>query len=304
MKMKRLRFALLILVLLWAVPAAQAQQAPQLSSLKVTLWPEFDKPEMLVIYTFNISGSTSLPLNLTMRIPAAAGEPHAVAVGARENMVGDVPHTRQVVGEWAEISFIASMPSVQFEYYDPTLSVQGSTRSFVYHWPGDYAVDAMLIEVQQPMGARDMRISPSIGPGSMMDDGMVYFRAEVGALTAGQTFNLSIEYEKETTSLSAEQLLVQPSQPLTTTTPGTLQTGGLLPIILGALGIILIVGGGLWYWRSGMRTAQAPARKRRRTRPTAPATQSAGEIYCYQCGKRAAQNDRFCRSCGTRLRSE
>lgn len=71
------------------------------------------------------------------------------------------------------------------------------------------------------------------------------------------------------------------------------------------LGLVLIGGGGYWYWRSGQQESPAKARRRRRAprQETAAAfTQEA--IYCHQCGKRAGAGDRFCRSCGSRLRTE
>jgi hypothetical protein len=299
--MHRITLAILLLTLLAWSPV-QAQDSPQLSNLKVSLWPEYDRPEMLVIYIFSLSPNTSLPVNLTMRIPAVAGDPHAVAVGARDDLVADVPYTRSVSGEWAEISFIASMPSVQFEYYDPSLNVSTARRSFVYYWPGDYGVESMMVEVQQPLQATTMSIAPSLGSGSVRADGMTYFTAEVGRLNPGQNFNISLDYEKTTSTLSAERLEVQPSQPLTPGTTGRIQTGGLVPVLLGGLGIFLIVGGGVWYWRSGQRSSAQKPRRRRRAATAPTQTQTNGDVYCSQCGKRAAQGDRFCRSCGRRLK--
>jgi hypothetical protein len=298
---------LLVLLLLIAVGLpAQAQNGPTFSTMRVSLWPEFDRPDLLVIYRMNLSGSTTLPANLTIRIPAAGTEVHAVAVGEQEDMVGDVPYNRVINGEWAEITFIATMPSIQFEYYDSNLGRSGNRRSISYQWTGDYAVEALMVEVQEPLRATGMRISPSLGSRQLRSDGLGYYVADLGALTAGQTFNITLEYEKDSDQLTAEQLVVQPSQPIVQNTPGGLKNGGVLLLSLGVLGLALILGGGIWYWQSGtLKEEEKPRRRGRRSARTPPPQQESEDgVYCHQCGKRAAGGDRFCRSCGIRLRLE
>jgi hypothetical protein len=79
-----------------------------------------------------------------------------------------------------------------------------------------------------------------------------------------------------------------------------------LPWILGILGVALIVGGGLWYWQSGKQSATDKSRRRRRTArlKVSDETAAGDEVYCQNCGKRASVGDRFCRTCGTKLRIE
>jgi hypothetical protein len=299
---------LIVLTLVLTPVSSRAQDSPSFSSLRVSLWPEFDHPDLLVIYRFSLSNTTSLPATLTFRIPTTSGEPHAVAVGAREDMVGDVPYNRVVRGEWAEITFIATMPSVQFEYYEAGLQKDGSQRFVTYQWLGEYAVESMIIEVQQPVQSTNMRISPSLGPGQTGRDGLIYYIADWGALRVGETFNISLEYQKENDLLSAEQLVVQPSQPLVQNAPGGFLSMDVLPIaILGFLGFALMIGGGVWYWQSSSRefSTQKPRKRGSRSLKHHPQKMDNGVgVYCHQCGKRAAAGDRFCRSCGIRLRLE
>lgn len=304
---------LLILVLsafLVPLSSGQAQTSIAIESLKVELWPEYDQPSMLVIYRFSLSPDTPLPAQLKLRIPTAAGEPFAVAAGPSLDRVADIPYNPTVIGEWTEISFAATMPFIQFEYYDPGLVKQNSQRSYEYQWTGDYGVKSLVVEVQQPVDATGMRISPSLGRGDAREDGLVYYTSQVGALNAGQSFSIILEYQKPNDSLSATRLTVEPSQPLTPDTTGRIRLESLLPWSLLLLGLVLIGGGGYWYWQSGRKQTQSrprtKSRGRRRSveRPEGDdvEVQETG-IYCHQCGKRAASNDRFCRSCGARLRS-
>jgi hypothetical protein len=301
MNMKNWTLASILTILLLVLPLSVfAQQTPRLSSLKVSLWPEYDQPTMLVIYTFTLSPDTQLPANITLRIPAATGAPNAVAVGPSFAEVGDTPYTRQVLGEWAEISFIATMPAVQFEYYDPGLVKEGSARQFVYQWTGEYAVESMVMEVQTPVNAADMRLTPNLGGGVRGTDGLVYYVSQIGSLNAGQTFQISLDYQKDDDILTAQSLPIQPIHPISNTTSGRLNLGGPLPWFIGLLGLVLILGGGFWYYQSGQR-GPLPKPKKRRGQRKESKLEAGGEVYCSQCGKRASSNDRFCRSCGTKI---
>jgi hypothetical protein len=313
---KILRLLLILLLLsiqAAALPAlAQAQTNFRLSQMEVDLWPEYDRPDMLVVYRLTLAPEVSLPVNMSVRIPASAGEPNAVAAVQVDGLPVNVVYEKVSSGEWSQIKFTATTPEIQIEYYDPRLVKENDNRRFEYVWPGDYEVQTLSVQVQEPFGATNMVITPNLGNGVKGKDGLNYYTAQVGSLKANQSFNISIRYTKNNDVLSAENLTVQPSVPLDSNTAGRIKITDALPIALGALGILLIVGGGVWYWYSGSRPPRVEqgSRKRRRaaTEPAVPSTtESQSEdrsIYCHQCGKRASPGDRFCRSCGVKLRIE
>jgi hypothetical protein len=288
--------------------SAYSQGEVRISRLEVDLWPEYDQPSVLVIYHVTLPATVSLPADLSFRIPATAGDPSAVAVRqmTAEGQPGlfTIPHERQVVGDWGVISLTATMPEVQIEYYDPGLVKQNDTRQFEYRWPGDYGVDAFSIQVQQPVGASGMSLSPASGSGTTGNDGLVYYTKDIGSLNSGQTFSLSIQYKKSGEELSASTLKLQPSAPVTSVTPGQNSLMAALPWALGGLGVALIAGGGAWYYFSGRQNQGSQPRRRRRATAPVEVEDDGGYIYCHQCGKRASPGDRFCRTCGTKLRVE
>jgi hypothetical protein len=300
--------AILVLAALSAAPGG-AQAEVKLAALEVDLWPEYDRPSMLVIYRITLPATTALPVDLEVRIPAATGGPSAVAAEqtTAEGAPGlfDLTYTFETDGDWGVIQLKATSPQIQIEYYDPGLAKDGAARSFTYRWPGDYAVDALSIQVQQPTGAGNMLISPSFGQGVQGNNGLLLFNKQVGVMPAGQSFDVEIEYQKADDSLTVSGLDTQPSAPLTTT-PGQDTFKAALPWILGGLGLVLIVGGGLWYWQSGKNRngGRSPARRRHRPAAAREAAAAAEGTYCHQCGKRAAAGDRFCRACGAQLRLE
>jgi hypothetical protein len=299
--------ALTIAILLYLPVSASAQTDITLSELQIDLWPEFDRPSMLVIYKGTLPPGLSLPASLTLRIPVSAGEPNAVAVKQVDGSLISADYQRQVSGDWSLITFTATTPEIQMEYYDLGLEKVGNQRHYEFNWPGDYAIDQMVVRVQQPAGATNMRISPNMGSGQIADDGLVYFSTQIGSVAQGSTFTISIDYEKDSETLTSGGMQVEPSAPITSDTPGRIDLTRALPWALGGLGLLLIFGGGWWYWQS-TRDEERPASQRRRRTAAAGSKQemdiSGEEIYCHQCGKRAEPGDRFCRSCGTKLRIE
>jgi hypothetical protein len=207
--------------------------------------------------------------------------------------------------EWMDISFIATTPVIQFEYYDPGLVKEGTLRTFDYKWPGDYAVNSLTLQVQHPLGSSNVSVMPTAGRVLQNSNGFTYNVIEVGALNEGSPFDIAVSYQKETDALSIESLDIQPSAPITPGTSSLLNINQWWVWLLGILGIVLIGGGGFWYWRMGRQETTTKKRRHRKAQVTeSPGVSPESAVYCHQCGRRAESSDRFCRSCGTRLRTE
>ena len=304
---KRVR-VLIVIILLFIILrsplAVRAQESLSLSAVKVSLWPEFDRPNMLVIHRTTLPPQTTLPVELSLRIPTSATV-NAVAARHPDGSLFNLTYSEDEIGGWKRVVFQATTPDVQIEYYDDALVMDGDQRHYEYQWLGDYAANSFVIEVQQPVDASAMRISPSLGAGVPGSDGLIYYSSEVGPLTGGQDFTIDIDYQKSSDTLSAGDVSVAPSEPLDESATGR-NFSSVLPYLLGGLGVLLLVGGGYWYWRSGQE--ETPRSKRQRgARRRAGASPESGDVaeghtYCHQCGKRASGGDRFCRACGTKLR--
>jgi len=309
--MQRLFLILLVLGVLLLAPGAQAQGPLGLAALEVDLWPEYDRPDVLVIYKAKLPANVSLPVDITLKIPAVSGEPFAVAVRQMDGALLNATYDRQVEGDWALITVTATMPEIQLEYYDPQIVMAGDERSYTYVWPGDYDVDEMRIVIQQPVGASQMSVEPNLGSFSQIQgDPMQYYLMDVGSPKKGESVSVDVSYLKDTDVLSIESLQVQPTGPINGNDGGR-QSDLLtyLPWLLGGLGILLLAGGGVWYWQMNKMEKQPAVKKRSRRGKAAikspeqiSAENGSQGNFCQQCGKRAASGDRFCRSCGSKLR--
>jgi hypothetical protein len=306
--MRKWLFPIILILAMFLPLSVHAQDPIELSSLQIGLWPEFDKPSVLVIYQMTLSSSTTYPAAVSIRIPITAGEPYALAARQPDGSLFTIDYTPQVAGQWALINFTTTTPEIQLEYYDPGLTKKGTARQFTYTWPGDYAVSQLTIQVQQPTGATNMRISPSLGAGAAGSDGLIYYTQDIGAISAGQKFQISVDYQKSNDVLSAETLPVESSGPIPQGSSTEINLKSWLPWVLGILGAGLIIGGVIWFWESGRQHTVTQARRRRSRvssyKPESNVSQDEDAIYCSQCGKRAMPGDQFCRFCGSAIRNK
>ena len=302
--MRRKLLFLPLILLLFVLPlSANAQEQPwTLPAVEVDLWPEYDNPGILVIYRITLPANFSLPGEFKLRIPAAVGAPNAVAARQPDGSLVNLTYDQQRAGEWNTLTMTATASDLQVEYYDPGLQKSGEQRSFTYAWPGDYPVQNFSVQVQQPIGASEMDLPAQFGSGAAGSDGLSYYTAEIGALDEGQEMDVPIVYLKADDKLSSSSLSVTPVQPVR---KNFVLPSWLVPTLLVLVALALIGVGLLLYWRTGKRTPVGDTRsgaQRHRPASVTPAQGHPGDVYCYQCGKRAAPGDAFCRTCGTRLR--
>ncbi|MBW8011251.1 MAG: zinc ribbon domain-containing protein [Chloroflexi bacterium] len=294
--MKKCMFSLLFVSMILLKPTnVQAQGDMTIRELEINLWPEFDEPEMLVIYFVQLDPDTPLPANLTFRIPTAAGDPNVVAVGSSREVRGEVTYQREIAEEWAVISLIADDYFIQLEYYDPALDLSSANRHYELIWPGDYAVGDLLVKVQNPVDAQNISATPDLGVGTPGGYGLLYFDISGGSLQVGEEFDLTLDYTKDTNTLSFDRWQLNQLNSTQTSSRG-LPTWAIWG--LGIIGVGLIMFGVIKYFRDD----QPPPRKRPRRRKAASQA-SSGFVFCHNCGTQSKSGDKFCRDCGTKLRS-
>jgi hypothetical protein len=193
------------------------------------------------------------------------------------------------------------------EYYQP-LAIAETQRSFSYDWPGGQDLGLLTYEVQHPVGAQDMKIDPPPDSTVPRPDGLLYSFAELGPVPGTETRQIQVTYQRESSALSIDTTgqsappVAGPAEPVA----GTPDVIAWLPIGLAGIGVLLVLVGGAFYWRSRRNGSGAAGRARHRPKqPDAPASGPALDtsvVFCHSCGTQAAITDKFCRQCGTRLR--
>lgn len=291
---------ILLLGMLAAFPySASAQDEAALSFVTVQLWPEYDQPSMLVIVDFQPAANISLPAVFSFRIPAEA-DLIAVASDAGGGQFLNAPYEEPVTeGEYQtfRISVEASQP-YRFEYYQP-LTFNGGERLFTYLWENGYAVENFQYIFLEPLDVKSLNLDPK-HVSTETSNGLAYYSGASVQLDAGGQYVLTVKYEKTTDTLVSQAQTVQIAEPINEDTPGRVSLANSLPYIIGALGVVIIAGGLMYYFQWGRASGGNKPRRRTRSQTENDAT----SVYCPQCGSRAKPSDRFCRTCGARLRHE
>lgn len=292
-------FLLLFLGIVFIFPTlVSAQSEIKLKSAQVQLWPEYDQPSMLVIYDFVVDVSTPLPAQVTFRLPKEANI-IAVAFDQGGSLL-NATFKPEKKGDWQYLTItVDAVTTYHFEYYEP-LNINGNTRAFNYSLPVDYATESFTVKVREPLDTVSLKGDPGITKTD--ENGVAYYVTESKNLAAGTEFTFALQYEKTTSALVVPPTEVQTGT-INENTSGRLPLNSYLPYILGGIGVVLIVGGVAYYFFSG-RTRGRSSRRRRHAHSEVEENDDAAIIHCSQCGTRARPNDRFCRTCGSRLRVE
>ncbi len=288
-------FTLLFLVLLVFPSAVQAQNSVTFESFNVRLWSEYDQPSMLVIYDFELTPDTTLPAKVDIRIPKDA---NITAVAYLEG--SDLLNTEFTGpvedGDWQIITYFAkTLTTYHLEYYQP-IQRDGANRSFTYQWNGAYLVKNFRVEIQLPDDSTAVKATPMLP--FVPNQPFLSGSASVGNLEAGKTYQVDLTYARisEAPIVPAASQQVE-SEPITQETSGRVTLDN-LPYILAGVGVLLIFAAIFYFWRSNSVQASKP-RKRQHS-----AKGETRDVYCHECGARANGDDRFCRTCGSKLRTE
>ena len=294
-------FSLALLVILLAIPfSAQAQEQLLFEQVSVQIWPEYDSPDVLVILNLQLSTNELPPKQVNIRIPGSIEKPYVVAVGQTPQTVTDqgIEYSYEKNGDWLEVNITATGPAIRIEYYDPGLVRTGDQRSYEYNWAGDYGVNTFSVSILVPIDTPEIQTDPSMKKVIPADTTQTYLDWETSNLPAGQMLPVKITYTKTSDRLGFGNLPLE-TEDIDENTQGRVSLSNYLPYILGGLGVLLILGGGIYFWQTSQ--GKPTRRKRHRSREQ---DDDGEDVYCHQCGKRAQSGDRFCRTCGTRLRRE
>jgi len=276
-----------------------AQPAPAaLSTLEVALWPEYDRPEMLVIYRGAFTPETALPVAVEMRIPAGAGQPSAVAfvneAGERLNQ----QYTTRAEGEWLVVEFLLNADAFQIEYYVPLAVDAAGQREYTFAYPADYAVQALSLEWQEPARAEGFAIDPPAVSRLEQIEGLRYHFVEVGPLAQGEARSWTVAYQKRDTALSLEaQPATAPagaSASQATAAAGREGSSALLTFAIAFVALAAVGAGAFWLGRQ----TQAPAASAGRAENKG----QRGALFCHQCGAQLRPDADFCHRCGAAAR--
>jgi hypothetical protein len=297
--------ALMALALLALVSPASGRAenpASALQSLTVQLWPDYDRPAVLVMLTGTLPSSAPLPAFVTLPLLPGA-ELNAVArADADGKLLADVVYTSDA----GSVSLSTPNSTFRVEFYVP-YRVEDGARHFSFDWLAEVSVDALSVIVQKPVAATSFATQPPAAETATDAEGLTYHVLPTQAVAAREAFSVQLFYAAATDTLSAARrptaapaaaatppaAQASPPRAVPAVEAGTRLDWGLLVAIVAAAGASM----GITWRIARNRFAKEVAGK---TPPAAPRPAR----YCPGCGLPSGSSDRFCSGCGRELRVE
>jgi LPXTG-motif cell wall-anchored protein len=304
MKLRKIFFgAMIALTFLFSLaPHALAQDPNRLTQLKVSVWPEYDTPTVLVLLDGTLADSANLPREISVLIPAGAQLTVTTWANADGSLAAEQPNKTTDLGDgFVRVTFTTSQPNLHVEYYHDLL--RGSpdkTMDFAYKSAS--LVDLLTLEIQQPLKAANFGVTPATLNTRVGTDGFKYFTYSFSNVTAGQTVSAQAKYNKTDPNPSVQAAPAQIPAPVVAPTTGSSNNNLILLAGLVTLGLAGILGFLFWQQRSrdeDTEPAKMPARQFQRNRKRARQT---AEVFCTQCGSPIGVDDNFCPKCGAKRR--
>lgn len=278
--------AKLVLTLLLLPGLAAA--APRLQRLQIDIWPEYDRPAVLVILKGEIAGNGDAATPLSLRIPASSGGPSALAYSAQESgPLLNLSHERfPPDAGFITLRFTVPARFFHVEFYDP-LDTRGAERSYRYLWPGDLPVENLRVTLQEPAASSGLTVRPALAQLTVGSDNLRYRSTELGSVPLGKTLPIEIAYAKPDRRNTVEILKAGPSPGVTGVGTSREEQASFRWFLASSAIALLLAGSALVYY----------VRRRPRAKPAAGTPQG----YCAKCGHRPSAGDRFCANCGASL---
>lgn len=289
---------ILLIILSWQTSIVMAQSNAGLSSVEVSLFPEFNRPSMLVVFEIELDESNAVPKPMSFQIPKDA---QLLAIYNREanNSVIQLEGEFELIGDWKSVQFTTTTHKIRIEYYDPNLIKQGNQRSFEFKWLSIYPVDEISVSLRQPLGASDVITEPNLGEKVAGSEGLDYYTADFGGVPAGSVFFLSLSYTKNTGNVAYPALEVEPALPINQEAAGRTPPPSSVVLWLLMVVVAVLIMVGLYYWWFRVNVLDKRERLVQGVGITNPEKQV---IFCHECGMRSKPGDTFCSNCGTELR--
>jgi len=292
--MKRRRRFLSAMIALWlilVIPAvsAYAQTPEHLAFLKISIWPEFDQPSVLVMYDGVLADTSNLPRAISVLIPADAQLFVTTWYYPDGTLAPEQPaqQTKQDDG-YTRVTFVVAQPKFRVEYYHDALH-GAPDKSFDFAYKALGAVDAVTVEIQQPLRATDFSVTPAATSTRTANDGFQYWVQNHPRLAAGQILTAQVKYIK--TDPHPSVLIPAITSSVQAPASGEASNWQLIFIVI-VLGMAILVG--LIVWQQRLRARPVPARPNRRRRDASART----EALCPRCGHALALDANFCSRCG------
>lgn len=265
--------------------------------LRLSIWPEYDDPRVLIMFRGEISPRNALPTQVTLPIPRDA-EIIGAGMVSEQNELLLHPYNITPAETHDRLELTLPVPHFFLElYYDPFGAE--AERQFTYTFSLPYAVERLEVDIQKPRHASDFTLTPASMRQTTDDQGLTYHLFSYRDLRPHEVVRFTVTYTKIAPGLSAPPQPPQSARNGAALTPGekTLLAVGLLA------GATVLLGGGVMLWKRQRRRSHAAVALAPQSTSLSPAVGTTGTMpnFCALCGRKLQPSYHFCPGCGKAL---
>lgn len=320
-----LAVALVVMLAAMTVPAQAAEL--KATQMKVSVWPEYDDPRVLVIYQGDLDPSVQLPVDVTYNIPKGAEIGMACEVDSGGGHACK-PYTLVDKGDYQALTYkVEAEHKIFFEYYYDAFAAGTEARAFDFVLRPGLAAATTTIEVQEPLRSTGFTLDPALSEVTTDSEGLKYHLQDFSALPVDDPFTVKVAYSKTDANPSVQKASNDSAQPGQASAAGSGGNNNALFIVLAVLAFGTLVFGGYKAFRpatassnrGNRSSASRPARSRTprgrgveggppprdRSGSKTDGTSKRGGVgtdskskFCVSCGTQLHREDRFCSECG------
>ena len=298
-----IRLIIMFMVLISGTVSFAQEKSISISKLAISLWPEYDNSQVLVLYRGSVSVDVQLPVEIHFNILPGTINPDVASVTQTGAHIHD-PFEIKVDDSGTYVSFVLKERNFHLEYYFNPFTPGVNDKVFSYSYKTSYQISNFSYEVQQPVGAFDFKTTPISFQEFTDDKGIKHSLVSAGSLAAGETKNVSVSYFKSSTETSLQK--IEKSEK--STDIYTLISTGVVILLVAVM--IYSYFGNSAKKRSKVQRAGA---KRKTPKAHTNATEPSEKLvyrsdnvpnYCSNCGKKVDNNALFCGNCGKEILSK
>jgi hypothetical protein len=225
---------LLLFITIIPVQVYSEDKALKIGRMKVSVWPEYDTPGVLVVYEGRFADKDAFPAQITFIFPKGVTRlTDACSLSPKGQHFCQI-YDIEKKGDYNQVSM--NMPYGNFFIdfqYDPFKG--GKDKSFEYVIQSKYEIMNLEVNIQQPLRSSDFTIAPASSK-QTRDGDFIQYNYSIKDITANQGVRFKINYIKEDNNPSIDIKFGGMSKPDTTNRD----------IAILAAGVIIIIGFGVY----------------------------------------------------------
>lgn len=283
-----MRRILLAGALIGTLAGLSAQSVP-INDLIFSLWPEYDHPGVLVLFSGKVD-SADLPQKFEFLVPDQANRVLATGISDTSDQLLPVPIETRGSEKWVSVNIIRNSFQIEF-YYNPF--DDDHSRQVEYELKLGMEIPEFLLAIQKPFGSENFTLGESDMESFQDQHGMTFYRKQLPGLSANTSRTIDFQYENHTGETSIQQLqkMLSGQSPMMgeqmppATSAKRHRLPGAEPIII-IIAVAVIVG--FLFYRQNQLQNRGPSK-------------GGNNKFCTKCGQPLQSRDKFCANCGTKV---